>query len=59
MTDIEVILTDLGEVSTRDIALKEHPKGLKENIKVAKRGGNISRITKELYEKEISAKMDL
>ena len=36
MTDIEVILTDLGEVATRDIALQEKPKGLKENINVAK-----------------------
>ena len=54
MSDIEVLLTDLGEISTRDIALKELPKGLKENIKVAKRGGSISKATKELYEKEIS-----
>lgn len=57
MSDIEIILTDLGEVSTRDIALKEHPKGLKENINVAKRGGSISKTTKELYEKEISAQL--
>ena len=54
MSDIEIILTDLGEVSTRDIALKEHPNGLSENIKIARRGGNISKITKELYEKEVS-----
>ncbi|MBQ8234122.1 MAG: Bro-N domain-containing protein [Bacilli bacterium] len=52
MTDIEVILTDLGEFTTRDIALKEHPKGLKENLKVAKRGGNVSKIAKETYELE-------
>ena len=57
MSDIEIILTDLGEVSTRDIALIEKPKGLSENIKVAKRGGNISKITKELYEKEINRKI--
>ena len=53
MSDIEVILTDLGEVSTRDIAIKENPKGLSENIIVARRGGNISKVTKELYEKEV------
>ena len=58
MTDIEVILTDLGEISTRDIALKEHPKGLKENINVAKRGGHISKITKELHEKETTTKLN-
>ena len=32
--------------------MKEHPKGLKENLKVAKRGGNVSKIAKETYELE-------
>lgn len=52
MTDIEILLTDLGELTTRDIAKKEQPYGLKENLDVAKRGGSISKITKEYYEKE-------
>ena len=29
MTDIEILLTDLGELTTRDIAKNENPKGLK------------------------------
>ena len=57
MSDIEVILTNLGEVSTRDITIKKSPKGLSENIKVARRGGTISKITKELYEKEVYKKL--
>ena len=52
MTDIEILLTDLGELTTRDIAKKEQPYGLKGNLDVAKRGGSISKITKEYYEKE-------
>ena len=52
MTDIEVLLTELGEVTTRDIAKKEKPQGLKENIKVAKRGGNASKVARDYYEKE-------
>ena len=52
MTDIEVILTDLGEVTARDIAKKEHPQGLKDNLKVAKRGGDVSKIARESYELE-------
>ena len=52
MSDIEVVLTDLGEVTTRAIAKKEHPQGLKENLKVAKRGGNVSKIARETYELE-------
>ena len=55
MTDIEVILTDLGELTTRDIAKNEHPQGLKENLKVAARGGTVSKIAKESYEKETSS----
>lgn len=51
MTDIEVVLTDLGEITTRNIARKEHPQGLKENIEVARRGGNVSAIAKTSYEK--------
>lgn len=46
MSDIEVILTDLGEVTARDIAKKERPQGLKDNLKVAKRGGGVSKIAK-------------
>ena len=50
MTDIEVILTDLGEITARDIAKQERPQGLKENLSVAKRGGNVSKIARESYE---------
>ena len=52
MTDIEVALTNIGEISTRDIAREEHPQGLKENLKVAKRGGGVAKGAKDLYEKE-------
>ena len=52
MTDIEVILTDLGEVTARDIAGKERPQGLKNNLGVAKRGGDVSKIARESYELE-------
>ena len=52
MTDIEVALTNIGEIATRDIAREEHPKGLKENLNVAKRGGGVAKGAKDLYEKE-------
>lgn len=52
MSDIEILLTDLGEITTRDIAKSEHPQGLNENLKVAKRGGNASKIARDYYEKE-------
>ena len=53
MTDIELALTNLGELTTRDIAREEHPKGLKENMSVAKRGGNVAKDARDSYEKAI------
>ena len=53
MSDIEVTLADLGEISTRKIAKKHKPKGLKENIEVAKHGGKIANNTRVDLEKEI------
>lgn len=52
MTDIEVALTNIGEIATRDIAREEKPQGLKENLDVAKRGGGVAKGAKDLYEKE-------
>ena len=52
MTDIEVALTNIGEIAARDIALTEHPSGLKENLKVAARGGSVAKGARDLYEKE-------
>lgn len=54
MTDIEVALTNIGEIAARDIANLEHPQGLKENLKVAKRGGKVADGARKSYEKETS-----
>ena len=51
MTDIEVLLTDLGEIATRDITKVEHPQGFKENMKIAKKGGQVANDAKKSYEK--------
>ena len=53
MTDIEVALADLGELATREIAKKKNPKGLNENIKVAKSGGKIASNTRKNLEEEL------
>ena len=52
MTDIGVASTNIVEIATRDIAKEEHPRGLEENIKVAKRGGSVAKDTRKSYEKE-------
>ena len=51
MTDIEVLLTDLGEIATRDIAKSENPQGFKENLKVARTGGQVAKDARNSYEK--------
>ena len=53
MTDIEVVLTDLGEVATRELVKKHKPYGLKENKEIAKRGGKIAKNTRTDLEKEL------
>ena len=57
MTDIEVALTNIGEIATRDIAREEHPQGLKENLNVAKRGGGVAKRTKDFFEEETGSKV--
>lgn len=47
MTDVEVALADLGEIATREIAKKKNPKGMKENIDIARRGGKIALNTRK------------
>ena len=51
MTDIELALTNIGELTKRDIASEEHPKGLKEDMSVAKRGGKVAKDDRYSYER--------
>ncbi len=57
MSDIEVALTDLGEVATRELAKKHKPIGLEENKKVAKLGGHAAKVAKEDIEKNLGKKI--
>ena len=52
MTDIEIALTNIGEIAARDIATNEHPYGLNENMKVAARGGKVANVARMSYEQE-------
>ena len=52
MTDIEIVLTNLGELAVRDIAKEEKPQGLSENMKVVKRGGKVANDARLSYERE-------
>ncbi len=52
MSTTELILNMLAETSTTDISKQEQPQGLSENIKVARRGGNIAKIARQALESE-------
>ena len=53
MTDIEVALTDLGEIATRELAKEHKPYGLKENRKIAKLGGHTAKVARDDIEKNL------
>ena len=53
MSDIEVILTDLGEVATRELAKKYKPTGLEENKEVAKVGGGVAKTARDDLEEKL------
>ena len=57
MTEIEVLLTDLGELATKELTKELNPYGIEESKKVAKRGGRIAKNTKENLEKELNKKV--
>ena len=52
MADLEVSLSNIGEITIRDIARKKKSKGLKENLEVARLGGGLAKGTRDLYKNE-------
>jgi len=51
MTNLELVLNMLAEASTTEISKEQNPKGLKENKKVAQKGGKVAKqARKELEE---------
>ena len=57
MSDVEVAITNIGELATREIAINEKPFGLSNNRKVAKRGGGVAKRTKDFFEEETGSKV--
>ena len=55
MSDLEVLLADIGEVTTRELAKKHKPYGLEENKKIAKTGGTIAKNTRTDIEEKLGS----
>ena len=53
MSDIEVLLADIGELTTRELAKKHKPYGLNENRKIAKAGGEVASNTRKDIEEKL------
>ena len=53
MSDIEVLLTDLGETATRELAKKHKPYGLEQNRKIARMGGNTAKVARDDIERKL------
>ena len=53
MSDLEVALTDLGEIATRELVKTHKPHGLRENKEMAKAGGNVAKVAKDNLEEKL------
>ncbi len=53
MSDIEIALTDLGEVATRELAKEHKPYGLEQNKVIAKMGGHAAKVARDDIEKNL------
>ena len=54
MTDIEVILTDLGEVATRELVKEKKSSDLEENRKISRLGGEVAKVAKNDLENKLN-----
>lgn len=57
MTNMELVLNMLAEVTTTEISKTENPQGLEESKKVAKRGGSVAGKARKDIEKQTGRKV--
>jgi len=57
MSDLEVALTDLGEIATRELSKVHKPYGLEENKKIARMGGSAAKAARVNIEKNLGKKV--
>jgi hypothetical protein len=57
MTNMELVLNMLAEVSATDLSKETDPIGITESAKVAKQGGSVAKAAREQYEKQSGKKV--
>jgi prophage antirepressor-like protein len=53
MTNLELVLNMLAEVSTKELSVKQNPDTFQESKKIAKKGGNVAKAAKDNIEKQL------
>ena len=56
MTNMELVLNMLAEVSATDLSKETDPIGMAESAKVAKQGGSVAKAARQQYEKQSGKK---
>ena len=59
MTNMELILNMLAEVSTKDISVAVEPQNFEESKNVAQQGGNVTRVALKELESKTGSKVVL
>ena len=52
MTNEELVMNMLAELTTSNITKEEHPETMSEHARVAERGGSVAKVAKEAFEKQ-------
>ena len=57
MTNEELVMNMLAELTTTNITKEEHPQTMSEHAQVAERGGSVARVAKEAFEQQTGRKV--
>ena len=57
MTNEELVMNMLAELTTTNITKEEHPQTMREHARVAERGGSVARVAKEAFEEQTGKKV--
>ena len=57
MTNEELVMNMLAELTTSNITKEEHPETMSDHARVAERGGSVAKVAKEAFEKQTGKKV--
>ena len=57
MTNEELVMNMLAELTTSNITKEEHPETMSEHARVAERGGSVAKVAKDAFEKQTGKKV--